>query len=229
VLKQARPLIEYVPDPCFGAPQILLIVFDGVAFTRTVPTPTILDNLIAGGQIPSTAALFIDSRGEQRNIDLPCNDRFAGFLAHELLPWIESRHGAYSAEQTVLAGASYGGLCSAYAAFRYPERFGNVLSMSGSYWAKVNGDPEWGGLPRLIEISERLNLRFYLDVGRFEAGNRFIDSAPCQLTVNRRMRDVLRDKGYPVTYREFPGGHDWLCWEQTLPEALVALVGRGRS
>jgi enterochelin esterase-like enzyme len=227
VMKETRPLLEYTSDPSFGAPSVLLIVFDGVAFTRTVPTPTILDNLIAAGRIPPTLAVFVDSLGDRRDRDLPCNDLFTTFLACELVPWIEQRYGAFHAQRTVLAGASYGGVCSAYAGLRHPEHFGNVLSMSGSHWVKVKGSPEWAALPRLFEACERLPLRFYQCVGSFEAGNRVVDAAPCQITANRRMHEVLRAKGYPVRYTEYSGGHDWICWEHALAEGLIELVGHG--
>jgi enterochelin esterase-like enzyme len=29
-----------------------------------------------------------------------------------------------------------------------------------------------------------------------------------------------------VTYHEYEGGHDWICWQQYLPEALTVLLGR---
>jgi enterochelin esterase family protein len=68
--------------------------------------------------------------------------------------------------------------------------------------------------------SPRLPLRFYLDVGIFENG--FKD--PGMLLANRHMRDVLLAKGYPLTYAEYVGGHDYPCWEITLPQGLLVLM-----
>lgn len=71
----------------------------------------------------------------------------------------------------------------------------------------------------------RLPLRFALDIGLLEtwpppAGG------PSLLAANRRLRDVLRAKGYDVTYTESSGGHGHANWQVTLPEELVALLGR---
>ena len=41
-LGNTRPVDVYTPHPNHGQPRALLIVFDGIAFTRTVPTPAIL-------------------------------------------------------------------------------------------------------------------------------------------------------------------------------------------
>jgi enterochelin esterase-like enzyme len=64
--------------------------------------------------------------------------------------------------------------------------------------------------------SERLPLRFYMDVGVFEG--------PGQLSRNRHLRDILLLKGYDVTYAEFHGGHETACYLNTLPDGLLALT-----
>jgi enterochelin esterase family protein len=69
--------------------------------------------------------------------------------------------------------------------------------------------------------SPKLPLRFYIEVGRYEGlGN--------QLLTNRNLRDVLELKGYPLTYSEFDGGHEYLCWRGSVADGLIALFGPGR-
>jgi hypothetical protein len=71
--------------------------------------------------------------------------------------------------------------------------------------------------------TERAELRLYLDVGQLEIWPS-PTGGPSWLLANRHMRTVLQAKGYPVTYAEFSGGHDYACWRGTLADGLVALM-----
>jgi enterochelin esterase family protein len=127
-----------------GSASNLLIVFDENAYLDRVPTPIILDNLIAAGKIPPTVAVLIANPSQEtRNKELPPNPRFADFLASELIPWVHANYnGTNDPDKTVVAGSSYGGIAATYAALRHPEVFGNVLCQSGSFfWAP---DHEFG-------------------------------------------------------------------------------------
>ena len=74
-----------------------------------------------------------------------------------------------------------------------------------------------GWLPRQFAVSPKRPLRFYLEVGRFEAVSMVLN--------NRRMRDVLTAKGYSPAYSEYQGDHDHLNWGISLGDALIALIG----
>lgn len=202
----------------------LLVLFDAHAYTRQVPTPTILDNLIADGLIPPTAALIIaNPSDETRPVELPPNADFARFMAQELMPWAKQQGLATDARHTVVAGSSYGGLASAWLGLQHPELFGNVLSLSGSYWwSPPNTEDQW--LARQYAASPRLPLRFYLQAGLFEdksgsPGAGILDS-------NRQLRNVLQAKGYPVEHAEYASGHDYLQWRGSLACGLISLIGK---
>lgn len=202
--------------------QGLLVLFDAHAYVRKVPTTTILDNLIAEGAIPPTAALIVANPSEaSRAQELPPNADFAAFLAEELLPWARERGVYADAAHTVVAGSSFGGLAAAYAALRYPERFGNVLSLSGSFWWAPPGEaPQW--LTREYSRRGRLPLRFFLSAGLFEAGK----GGQSILETNRRLRDVLVAKSYELRYVESASGHDYLQWQGALGDGMLWLLGR---
>ncbi|MEJ7733241.1 MAG: alpha/beta hydrolase-fold protein [Polyangiaceae bacterium] len=86
------------------------------------------------------------------------------------------------------------------------------------------GDRRVAGKPvdRVLDAPKK-PIRIYLDAGRFET-----DSSRDLLGSNRHMRDVLRAKGYTVTYAEYNGGHDYLSWRRTLADGLIALLGTPR-
>jgi len=37
---------------------------------------------------------------------------------------------------------------------------------------------------------------------------------------------VLQAKGYRVTYSEFVGGHNEVCWRGSFANAIMALIGK---
>jgi enterochelin esterase family protein len=238
ILGNERGLSVYTPSDYRrdGTPCALLVVFDEGAYLDRVPTPVILDNLIAASKIPPVVAVLIANVGQLRTKELSPNPEFADFLAKELLPWVHGRYNVTSDPMlTVVAGSSLGGIAATYAALRHPELFGNVLSQSGSFWwapdhlveSDVDAATEGGWLAKEFIKSPKLPIRFYMDAGVFEidaSGRGFGILEP-----SRHMRDVLLAKGYEVHYQQVVGGHDYLSWRGTLADGLLALLGRSPS
>ncbi|MBJ3778766.1 alpha/beta hydrolase-fold protein [Acuticoccus mangrovi] len=223
ILGNTREIVLYRPagfDP--AAPDSrLLILFDGEAYQTRVPTPQILDDLIAAERIPPTAAVFVPTIDRAtRSRELPDNPDFADALATELMPLLTARLGAaIPPERVILGGSSFGGLAAATAALRHPAVFGNVLSLSGSFWWH-DGTPD--GLAARIAREPRKTVRFHLTAGLFERPH---GDAAGILDTTRHLCDVLRAKGYRVSYGEYAGGHDYLIWRGALGDGLIALTG----
>lgn len=230
-LDNDRRVWVYTPpgwDPAGAAADsaFLLVVFDGGAYTGSVPTPTILDNLRAAGLIPPVVALFVGNAAGARNRELAASEPFAAFVAEVLVPWVRAEYGAPAdPRRTIVAGSSFGGLAAAFVALRHPDVFGNVISQSGSFWWRPDGDAEHGWLIRQFRDGPQLGLRFHVEVGLMED---FLTrgGGPSQLQSNRHLRDVLLARGYEVAYTEFNGGHEYLNWQGTLAEALLRAVAR---
>lgn len=229
VLGNVRDVWTYVPAGVTPATQQgLLVLFDAHAFVHDVPTPRILDNLIADGLIPPMAAVIVGNASpEARGDELPPNPKFAQFMAEELMPWVKAQGLGQLARHTVVAGSSYGGLVSSYLGLMHPELFGNVLSMSGSYWWAPPGEAPgwmqraWQTLPTPLP-----NVRFYLDAGWFESGR---GGRSGILETSRELGDILASRGLDVTQREWVSGHDYVQWQHSLPCGLVALMAPQRT
>lgn len=200
----------------------LLVLFDAHTYLQQVPTPRIVENLMADGLLSATAIVLVaNAGGNARAEELPPNPAFADFMGSTLMPWLQQRGMAAPAARTVLAGSSYGGLAASYVAMRHPGRFGNVLSLSGSYWwAPGQQPPNW--LARQYAAGPRLPVRFYLDAGLYEGARG--GQAGIRET-SRELGDVLQSRGYAVIRREHSTGHDYVHWQGSLACGLLALLG----
>jgi enterochelin esterase family protein len=228
-LPGGRRVAVYRPpgDPPAGGPATL-VVFDGWLARAALRIQHTVDNLIAAGLIPPTLVLFVPGRDADREHDLtPASAATAGFVTRELLPWARRELGAGAdPARTVVAGQSLGGLMAAHVALRAPEVFGAVIAQSGSYWWPKPEQGEPGRLLRDYAERPRAELRFYLNVGDRETRSG-ADGAPHMLALNRQMRDVLLAKGYPVTYAEYHGAHDYVNWRDTFADGLLAVLRPG--
>ncbi len=228
LLGNERLVRVYTPpgyDPK-SAPYPFAVILDGRTYTAEIPTPTILDNLLAAGKIPPLVAVFVSNpSAESRLGDFTCNPKFAEFLNKELIPWVQSGwHVTTDPARTAIAGSSLGGLAAACAAVSSPQIFGNVLSISGAFYWQIAGDAEPEGVAHRIAFGPKLPLRFYLEAGLMEDRQR--PGIPSLLTANRHLRDVLEAKGYTVDYQEFNGGHSVLNWRGSIADGLMALFPR---
>jgi enterochelin esterase family protein len=207
-----------------------LILFDGEQEEGLVFASSTVENLIHERKIPPIVVARVPNpSGRSRMRDLGCRPEFTEFLIKEVAPLLQRKYGTSSAAAvTGVGGVSRGGLAAVCAALFAPQQFGLVISQSGSLWyvprtvvRKPYREPGWV----IGEFLRRppMPIRFYLDVGKFEwdaTGEGFGTLEPA-----RRLRDVLRAKGYDVTYQEFLSGHEDITWRGSLADALIALFG----
>ena len=220
--------LSYTTD---SAAYGFLLMLDGWIYMNLIPTPTILDNLLADGRLPPLVAIMVGSPMDPtRQRDLACYPPFVDFVTKELLPWAHANyHLTQDPAQICVTGGSRGGLAAAHLGFKHPELFGQVLSQSGAFSWKPEREGEFFWLPRQYAASSRLPLRFYLEAGLFEtAVPTDFGGEQDFLAASRHMRDVLHAKGYEVHYQEYSTGHNPLNWQATLATGLLALLGTSK-
>ena len=98
-----------------------------------------------------------------------------------------------------------------YTGLRAPEVFGRVLSQSGTF---AMGEHD-GVVFDLARHGPVRPLRIWMNAGRYE----------WLLDCNRRMHELLVEKGYDVVYGEYNGGHNYSSWRDSVGEGLEALFG----
>ena len=229
LLGNERPIWIYTPHGYAAdkKPYGLLVLSDGGLYLNSGQVATTLDNLIAARQIPPLVAVMVDNPDRFR--ELACTSAYADFLAQEIVPWARTNyHATDLPEQTIIGGASLGGLAAACVGLKHAEVFGNVLSQSGSFSWKPDEEKNWEWLTHHLEAVPRLPLRFSFEAGLWEntgGGPPGRPIPPPLLTANRHLRDTLLSKGYPVHYTEFNGNHTMFNWRGTLGSHLIALVG----
>jgi enterochelin esterase family protein len=239
LLGNERPIWIYTPHGYSAGkkPYGLLVLSDGGLYVNTSRVATTLDNLIAAGLIRPLVAVMVDN--PDRWPELSCNPAYSDFLAQEIVPWARANyHATDRPDQTIIGGTSLGGLQAAFVGLKHSEVFGNVLSQSGAFGWKPDGEKEWEWLNRQFAASPRLPLRFSFEAGLMEGTWWWRDLMaqqpnapppnlidPTLLAANRNLRDTLQRKGYSVHYTEFNGNHGLLNWRGTLASHLIALVG----
>jgi enterochelin esterase-like enzyme len=239
LLGNERPIWIYTPHGYAAGKKSygLLVLTDGGIWVNAGRVATTLDNLTAAGLIPPLVAVMVDNPNRWR--ELSCNSMYADFLAQEIVPWARANyHATDRPEQTIIGGTSLGGLQAACVGLKHSEVFGNVLSQSGDFKWKPDGEKEWEWLKRQFAASPRLPLRFSFEAGLLEGTWWWRDLMlklpnpppatlidPTFLAANRNLRDTLQSKGYSVHYTEFNGNHGVFNWRGTLANHLIALVG----
>lgn len=222
-LKNERSIWLRIPSDSKNAALPLLIFPDGEIYREQLDAEAVLDQMVAHGEIPECIAVFISHISpDHRFREFPAFPPFATFVLEELLPWIEKRFAvSQDPRQRTILGLSYSGLAAAYVALESGGRIGQVIAQSGSFWS------EDGRLIDLFSKHAPSPISFYLEVGSEETQD-YLEHRPdliqkeSQLLANRRFRTALERRGYPLVYREIPGGtHHPNSWRNTFPQALA--------
>lgn len=195
----------------------LAVLLDGQFWAESMPVWPALASLTHEGKLPPAVYVLIDVIDTaHRSRELPYNPDFWLAVQDELLPQVKSM-APFSdrADHTVVAGQSFGGLSSLYAGLNWPQRFGCILSQSGSYWWPHRGAQQDGLLIEQLKAGDKTarGLRIVLEAGRNES---------LILRANQAILAELHTQ-QPVFWRQVDGGHDALCWRGGLTQGLMTL------
>jgi enterochelin esterase family protein len=190
----------------------VLYMQDGSQAIELGRAAEIADRMIAEGKVEPFVIVFIDPLDRMK--EYWADDAFADWMARTLVPLVDSRYRTRaSRDARALTGASLGGTISFWAALRHPDTFARVAGLSTAF--QIDEERVLAALSRLDEDARRARpFRFYLDAGDYE---------PIIFENARRANLLLRARGYPVTLREAPVGHNYTAWRDRLADAYTAL------
>jgi putative tributyrin esterase len=165
-------------------------------------------------------------------------DRYESYILKELMPDVDKRYRTIQARYgRAIAGLSMGGYGAFKFGLQHPGTFVFVGSLSGAFEAtrfaekdtpagtpfesvlRVFGPP---GSPQrkandLFEMVKDLPASrvaslpyFYFDCGTEDP----------LFSSNRELDELMLQKKIPHEYRELPGGHTWVYWDQQVQEVL---------
>jgi uncharacterized protein YbdZ (MbtH family) len=111
----------------------------------------------------------------------------------------------------VVAGQSFGGLAAMFAALNWPQRFGCVLSQSGSYWWPHRGGRRTGFIEQL-----RASAPGCASGWKPGSASRLFFAPIRRFTATTHTQQT-------IFWRQVDGGHDALCWRGGLTAGLIQL------
>ena len=142
------------------------------------------------------------------------NEQYIRFLAHELVPFLDTEFPTYQMGTTrALIGDSLGATVSLMTAIQYPHTFGKVLLQSPYVNQKV--------LKLVEDFTDTQLLEIYHVIGTQETEVPTTDGQVKNfLSPNRELSKIISDKPFTYFYEEFNGNHTWTYWHPDLRRAL---------
>lgn len=216
---------QYAPS----TPACLLVRLDGLGAND----PTVLDNLIAKGDMPVTIAVGLSSgtvwktKGKEayrwnRSYEFDStNGDFPRFVIDELLPRVEAlatRDGrpirlSHDAKDRAVMGGSTGGIGSFTLAWERPDSFSRVYSVIGTYVSMRGGND----YPALVLKTEPKPFRIFLEDGSTDSWNPLFGS---WFMANESMESALSFSGYDVQHAWGVHGHAGAPGNVILPDVM---------
>lgn len=165
------------------------------------------------------------------------NDKYESYIIKELIPEIERKYRAIpDREHRIIGGLSMGGYGSLKFGLKYPEMFSLIGSFSGALgaagWTEKNAGPIAKSLDSVFGPDEGSDARKANDVFKL-AGELTPDQVKTLPYIyiscgtedfliknNRDFLGILNEKKVPHEYREHPGIHDWIFWDDQVREFL---------
>lgn len=180
-----REYLVYVPDQYSASKPAALMVFqDGLRHADpngNLRATTVMDNLIANGEMPVTLGIFINpgrfkdqglkEKPRNRSVEYDSlGDTYARFLLEEIIPKVEKSYSiSDDPKMRGIAGGSSGGICAWTVCWEKPQSFRKALIWVGTF-VDIRGGHNY---PPMIRKMEKKPIRAYLLAGENDLDNKY--------------------------------------------------------
>ncbi len=173
-------------------------------------------------------SFYVNRPGFHENYEL--------FVARELVEMTRRMFPlSHRREDTFIGGLSMGGYGAMHTGLKYPDTFGAIICLSGALHLFEQEPPEFEsvmGIPWGDACRTDLNPKFL--VKHWGGGPKPAIYLACGtgdglLPASQVCHRHLTEAGFPVTYTEDAGGHEWDYWDRHIKLALDWLPLDGRT
>jgi len=174
-------------------------------------------------------------------------DKYESYILKELIPDVQKRYRTIETRYgRGIAGLSMGGYGALKFGLKSPESFTFAASLSGALAPATWTDDDWKNLKSIRDSvfavfgplgSETRKKNDIFDIVRTMSPGRvpnlpyfYLDTGTEDLfvTTSQDFVVLLRAKKIPHEYRELPGEHSWVYWDQQIQEVLKIAADRMR-
>lgn len=164
------------------------------------------------------------------------NDKYESYIVKELIPEIDKKFRTIAdRDHRAIAGLSMGGYGAVKFGMKYPEMFSLVGSFSGALGAASFNEKNAGAIGKGIDgiygpdesetrrANDVFKLIRELTPEKTKTLPFIYQSCGTEDFLFKNNRDFLAlliEKKVPHEYREHPGGHDWIFWNEQVKEFL---------
>ncbi len=203
---RTRRVDVFAPPRREGDDPLPVVYFHDGALMIEKGVPEILGRLLAAGRIRPFVSVFVNPAS--RADDYKADAVFREWFVREVVPFAE-RSGPPPSRAVI--GVSRGAIAAIDLALHHPDLFsGCGLLIPSTYPTNLTAQ---------IARADAKPVRFAIVTARYDAR---------WLSEGRDLQEALNGRGYEVSYREVPEGHNVQTWRAHLDDVLTGL-GFGKS
>lgn len=224
-LQEDMQMLVYLPSnfsPLYK--YTLVIASDGKDYFQLGRIPRVVDELLENREIENIIVVGVPykSVADRNKKYEPTGEQhgaYLRFLAHELVPFLDAKYPTYQVGMgRALIGDSLAATVSLMAALKYPNIFGRVILQSPKVGEEV--------LTAVEAFKSANSFTVYHVIGKEETAVKLGSGGTADfLEPNRKLNNLIKNKGFSVFYEEFEGDHTWKHWQPDLRRALIQNFG----